>query len=83
MYKNIIRKKVLDLRHNLKKEEKKRLDRIIYESVIENDLYINANKIFIYVSYNNEVDTIDIIKNSIDNNKSVYVPKINIEDKTI
>ena len=83
MYKNIIRKKVLDLRHNLKKEEKKRLDRIIYESVIENDLYINANKIFIYVSYNNEVDTIDIIKNSIDNNKSVYVPKINIEDKTM
>ncbi len=56
MYKNIIRKKVLDLRHNLKKEEKKRLDRIIYESVIENDLYINANKIFIYVSYNNKVD---------------------------
>ena len=83
MYKNIIRKEVLDLRHNLKKEEKKRLDRIIYESVIENDLYINANKIFIYVSYNNEVDTIDIIKNSIDNNKSVYVPKINIEDKTM
>lgn len=83
MYKSIIRKEILRLRNNLKSEEKNSLDKKIFNSLIESNIYKESKKIFIYVSYNNEVDTKEIIKHSFENNKIIYVPKINIEDKTM
>lgn len=83
MNKNIIRKEIAKLRSNLKLEDKKILDKRIFNFLIESDFYKKAKRIFIYVSYKNEVDTREIIQYSLKNNKIIYVPKINIEDKTM
>ncbi len=44
----------------------------LYESL----LYKNSSFIFIYVSLNNEVNTHDIIKESLKNGKRICVPKV-------
>ncbi len=83
MNKNIIRKEIAKLRNNLKLEDKKILDEKIFNFLIESDFYKKSKRIFIYVSYNNEVDTKEIINYSLKNDKIIYVPKINIADKTM
>ena len=83
MNKNIIRREIAKLRNNLKLEDKKILDEKIFKFLIESDFYKKSKRIFIYVSYNNEVDTKEIIDYSLKNDKEIYVPKINIEDKTM
>lgn len=83
MNKNVIRKEIAKLRNNLKLEDKKILDEKIFNFLIKSDFYKKSKRIFIYVSYNNEVDTKEIIEYSLKNDKIIYVPKINIEDKTM
>lgn len=83
MSKNIIRKEIAELRNNLKLEDKKILDEKIFNFLIESDFYKRSKRIFIYVSYKSEVDTKEIINYSLNNGKIIYVPKINIQDKTM
>lgn len=83
MNKNTIRKKVLDQRRNIEVEEKREWDQLIFTSLVNSDFYIEAKRIFIYVSYENEVETKDIIQYSLDNKKEIYVPKTNIKEKTM
>lgn len=83
MNKSIIRKDILSLRNKLKKEEKNKSDEIIFDLLVKSSMYKKANKIYIYISYNNEVDTNRIIKYSLNNNKIIYVPKINLQNKTM
>ncbi len=47
----------------------------IVETVLNMDLYKEAHSIFIYVSMDNEPNTISIIKDALDKHKFVYVPK--------
>ncbi|SCJ98257.1 5-formyltetrahydrofolate cyclo-ligase family protein [uncultured Clostridium sp.] len=83
MNKDIIRKEIAELRNNLKLEDKKILDKKVFDLLIKSDFYKKSKRIFIYVSYKNEVDTKEIIYYSLKNGKTIYVPKINIEDKTM
>jgi len=53
----------------------------IISKFLESDFYKNNNMIFIYVSYKNEVQTHDLIKKMIKDNKEVYVPHPNPETK--
>ena len=62
----IIRKNIID---------KTNKDNQIYEKVISNNKVINSKKILIYVSLNDEVDTLKLIKYFL-TNKEVAVPKI-------
>ncbi len=62
------------------------LSRIIADKLMAADEYVNNSNILIYVSYNQEVRTDDIIRKSIDNGKNVYVPKVfkkASQDKTV
>lgn len=83
MNKKIIRKEITKLRNGLKLEDKKILDKKIFNFLIRSDFYKKSKRIFIYVSYKNEVDTKEIIDYSLKNDKMIYVPKINVEDKTM
>ena len=83
MNKNDIRNNILSLRNKLKKEEKSRADEIIFNSLVKSNIYKSANKIFTYISYKSEVDTKAIITYSLNNNKEIYVPKINSQNKTM
>jgi 5-formyltetrahydrofolate cyclo-ligase len=64
------------LREGLSKEEKEKKDFTIYNKVINSKEYEEASCIFIYVSYQNEVDTHEIIKTALGQGKTICVPKI-------
>jgi 5-formyltetrahydrofolate cyclo-ligase len=63
-------------REKLSSAEKYNMDNSIFEKVIDHKSYISANVLFIYVSYKNEVNTHNIIKHALENNKILCVPKI-------
>lgn len=71
-----LRKIMLDKRNMLNFEDKIKYDKVIYDSIIERDLFINSKNIFIFVSYQNEVDTRKIIQYGLEHNKNICVPKI-------
>jgi 5-formyltetrahydrofolate cyclo-ligase len=76
MDKNELREYMKSLRCSISIEEKDKKDRSIFNKVVNNKQYIEAETIMAYVSFGLEVDTISIIKNALDNNKIVCVPKI-------
>ncbi len=68
-----LRKKYLKIRSDIKNRELKNQE--IFNLVINNKYIINAKTILVYVSFNNEVDTINLI-NYFLKIKKVAVPKI-------
>jgi 5-formyltetrahydrofolate cyclo-ligase len=74
--KKYYREQVKALRDALSKEEKEKKDFAIYNKVVNSKEYKEASCIFIYVSYQNEVDTHEIIKTALSQGKTVCVPKI-------
>ena len=68
-----LREKYLNVRKNIVNRNIK--DKIIYNKVIKDEEIIKCDLILIYVSYNYEVDTINIIKDFI-NKKKIAVPRI-------
>ena len=67
-----LRSKYLTVRNTIKSNK---LDKEIFNRVITNEHIINCNLLLVYVSYNSEVDTINIIKYFL-GKKIVAVPKI-------
>ena len=59
---------------NLRKQNKK--ENNIFERVISLPIYKQSKKIAIYYSTKDEVDTINLIKYSLKENKEVYLPKV-------
>lgn len=72
--KDNLRKVYIAKRKNIPYEEKKRLSSLIQNNFIESDTYIKADKIFIYVSMENEVGTGKIIERALCDGKTVAVP---------
>lgn len=83
MDKKTIRKSVLELRQNIKDEERGVWDKSIFDLLVNSKIYKDAKSIFIYVSCKDEVDTKKVIKYSLNNGKSVYVPKTYIHEKVM
>lgn len=73
--KQSIRKIVKGKRASLTEAERKRLNDLVYENTINSEYYKKANTIFVFVSYDTEVDTHNIIKKAIEDGKTVCVPK--------
>lgn len=74
--KDEIRSKIKIKRKTLASEEKYKFDGLIYEKIISTVSYQKANKIFIFVSFGDEVDTHQTIYKAFQDNKQVYVPKV-------
>lgn len=74
--KKLIRKYILEKRRSISKEDKEKKDKEIFKDIVNSKEYKEAKKIFIYVSLEDEVDTIQLIKEALKDNKSVYVPYI-------
>lgn len=79
MEKKRIREEIIQKRNYLSSKIKKEYDELIFKKLIESDIYNNSKKIFTYVSFASEIDTIKFIKYALNDNKEVYVPKT---DKT-
>ena len=71
--KNELRKYYLNIRDNI--EDKDIKDNKIHNKLMNNKYINDCKLILVYVSFNNEVDTINLIKYFL-NNKLVAVPKI-------
>lgn len=76
MNKNDIRKKILDIRNDMDEYEKQIMDNKVFKNVIDSKEYRNSTNIFLFVSYNSEVDTHKIINYSLEHGKRIFLPKV-------
>lgn len=74
MDKKVLRKKMLEKRSQLSLEEIERKSKIIANNLFNLNQYKEANFIFSFISFKDEVDTHEIIKKSINMGKRVGVP---------
>ena len=74
-----IRKSILDQREKVDTDVRMEWDKDIFNKLINTEFYKNAAVIFVYVSFQSEVDTHKIIKHALLTGKTIYVPKIEPE----
>lgn len=80
-YKRKIRKDIIKTRDCINENKKEKLDKILKETLFESEYYRHAKKIFMYVSYGSEIETHDIITESINQGKEIYIPRTKFETK--
>lgn len=73
--KKILRKEILEKRNNINSAKKKELDKKILDQFYESKYYKEAGKIFIYISYDSEINTKVIINKALKDKKKIYVPR--------
>ena len=73
--KKSIRENIINKRNELSLDIKIQYDITIFNELINYEFYKNAKKIFTYVSFGSEVDTIEFITYALNDNKEIYVPK--------
>lgn len=75
-YKKEIRKEILAKRNMLSKEEWESKSESIFQKVISHPFFLEAEEIYCYIDYKNEVGTQKIIEKAWELRKKVAVPKI-------
>ena len=73
--KKLLRRRILDERKNINIVEKKEMDNKILCKLYESEYYKKSKKIFMYISYDSEINTKGIITKALEDNKKVYVPR--------
>ncbi|WP_139905201.1 5-formyltetrahydrofolate cyclo-ligase [Clostridium thermarum] len=76
MDKKTIRRNIKEKLSSLSKIEKLEKDKIIFSNLTGHAAYVKCNKLFIFVSFGNEVDTHRIIMDALSKGKTVAVPVI-------
>lgn len=74
--KQLIRQEIKSAKKLLTKEEVSQKSRQIIDRLIDTTEYKEAARIYTYVNYNTEVDTILLIQKAFDDGKIVLVPKV-------
>lgn len=83
MTKTEFRTKYKNIRKNISIEQSKNKSDIISNKLIESGILDDAKSVFIYLSYGREVNTINIVNYLFENNKTVLIPKCNIQSETM
>ena len=73
--KKILRKEILTQRKNIDIVKKEEMDKKILDEFYESKYYREAKNIFIYISYDSEINTKGIINKALRDNKKIYVPR--------
>lgn len=81
--KKILRNEILSIRNSLNKEIKDKMDYEIYNKLISSELYLNAKNIFVYISFDKEIETKRIINKALNDKKQLYIPKIYRDNKSM
>ena len=71
-----IRLKIKNLLDNLSEQTHKLKSKIITDTLLKSNEYINAQTIFIYYPLRKEIDTREIIKDALAKNKKIVLPKV-------
>lgn len=74
--KDEIRDYILNKRKKLSPEEKKIKDDVLYNIIIKSKEFIEADTLFLYISFDKEVDTHNIINHALSLGKKVCVPRV-------
>ena len=77
------RKELIRERNNLSKSEVLEKSNLIKKRLFEMDEFKQASTILFYVSYDDEVHTHDMIKESMSNGKKIIVPVTDKEKKKL
>lgn len=83
MNKKTLRKELMNKRDSLSEKEILDHSNSIEKSLFNLPVFKDSKNIFIFVSYKSEVNTHNIIKYCIENNKNIYVPIVDKETKTM
>lgn len=78
--KNVIRKRMKQLRANMTRTERFEKSMRIFEQLITVPEFKRADRIYTYVSMDNEIDTIMLIDYSLSLEKRVFVPRVSGRD---
>lgn len=78
-----LRKEILNRRKNIDKTEKVLMDKSIADKFYKSSYYKDAEKIFIYVSFDSEIDTKEMINKALSENKEIYVPRTDLKTKNM
>ena|SRR5450830_526174 len=70
------RLKIKNLLDNLSEQTHKLKSKIITDTLLKSNEYINAQTIFIYYPFRKEIDTREIIKDALAKNKKIVLPKV-------
>ncbi len=73
--KSLFRKEAKQIIEDLDYDEMLESDEAIIQAVLANRAYKDSTSVFIYVSMENEPDTLKIIQDALRSGKEVYVPK--------
>ncbi|EKQ52250.1 MULTISPECIES: 5-formyltetrahydrofolate cyclo-ligase [unclassified Clostridium] len=79
--KKALRKEILIKRKNMNTTEKEKMDKMISDQLYESRYYKEATNIFIYISYDSEIDTKSIICKALKDNKRIYIPRTEFETR--
>jgi len=79
--KKILRKEILAKRKDIEKVEKEKMDQNILEQFHDSKFYKEATNIFVYISYDSEINTRLMINKALKDNKKVYVPRTEFETR--
>ncbi|MBS6502711.1 MULTISPECIES: 5-formyltetrahydrofolate cyclo-ligase [unclassified Clostridium] len=81
--KRVLRNKILEIRDSLDNSKKEIMDTKIFNELINTELYKKASNIFIYISFSNEINTINIIEKAFEDRKNVFIPKVYKDEKSM
>ena len=71
-----IRKELLKKRNTLTEEQREKYSKLIQERLFLLPEYMDAEILLIYISYQSEVSTLEIINHALKNGKKVFCPKV-------
>ncbi len=83
MNKTHVRKAIFTYRQGLSHQFVVDNSKKIFEKIIETDCYKEAKGVFLYASYNNEVDTTFITEYALKDGKIVCMPKVSIQNEKL
>lgn len=72
--KSQLRKRVLNVRNNMSKEDVKKNSNAIMDKITSLDIYKQSKVVFIYMDFKNEVITSNLIKHMLSEKKRVVIP---------
>lgn len=76
MDKKEVRQLIKGYRQNLSDEDVEIQSRLIIDRLKKSDIYKDAENVFLYISYNREVDTYMLLSQCLTDGKKVYAPRV-------
>lgn len=75
LIKNTLRKRIKEQLQSLPLEEKQSQSKLVVEKLLKLPVYQKSQRVSVYLSTDNEINTIEIIKNLFEYGKKCFIPR--------